>query len=82
MKEICNNCRENIAECECGETEGYSNEGAICPYCGYTDLASESEGYIFDESNDTNDCPACDKEYEMDSYISHSWTTNKIKEAL
>ena len=80
MKEICCNCMDDIGECECEETQGYSTEGSICPYCGYADLASESEGYIFDESNTTNNCPICDKEYKMNLYISHSWTTSKIKE--
>lgn len=41
--EDCLNCLENIAECKCGDTEGYSSEGAVCPYCGHIDLASESE---------------------------------------
>ncbi|MCK5604493.1 hypothetical protein KAR91_21565 [Candidatus Pacearchaeota archaeon] len=77
MKEVCDNCLDNIAECECEETQGYSTEGAVCPYCGYTDLASDSEGYIFDESNDTNNCHACGKEYKMELYVSHLWTTNK-----
>lgn len=75
----CFNCLELITKCNCGETEGYSSNGSVCPYCGETDLADQSEGYIFDESHDTNTCPSCNKEYQMDLYISYTWTTRKLQ---
>jgi anaerobic ribonucleoside-triphosphate reductase len=80
MTELCYTCNEHIHKCDCGETEGFSEEGAVCPYCGWVDLASESEGYIYNKSNETNRCPRCTKEYEMWLNISYSWETHRTED--
>ena len=77
----CFNCQADMTDCECGDTEGYSSNGAVCPYCGHTDLACDSGGRLYDESNTTNKCPSCGEEYVMDLYIVYTWTTKKPNES-
>ena len=73
----CWTCGVEMKLCECGETEGYSSEGAVCPYCGDIDKGDESEGHLYDEYMYENECSSCGKVYKLDLYISYAWTTNR-----
>lgn len=74
---VCNNCGTSIESCTCGGTEGYSDDGAICPYCGYLNTASDSEGFLFDEGIDEYDCRMCEETFIVGAYVVWSWTTTK-----
>ena len=73
----CFNCMESIVECKCGETEGYSNDSAICPYCGHENDPGDSNGGLYDESMTEWECGSCGKGFKCGLYISYSWTTTR-----
>ena len=77
--ENCWNCMEEMELCECGETEGYSKDGAVCQYCGHLCDPSDSDGGLYDESMKTWECGSCGKEFNCDLYVSYSWTTSRIE---
>lgn len=79
IDEKCFNCGDDMKNCHCGDTEGYSSDGAVCPYCGHIDPADESEGSLYDDYLEYNHCPSCNKEYQVDLYISYSWTTKRME---
>jgi len=78
MTEVCFYCTDKFESCKCGEAEGWSDEGAVCPYCGHVDLAKNSEGYLYNEASETNSCVRCGKDYKMELHVSHSWSTERI----
>ena len=73
----CNNCNTPLELCECGDAEGYCDDGAVCPYCGHKEFSYENEGYLCDETNNSNECTNCGKEYIVDLYVSYTWTTSR-----
>ena len=59
------------------DDEQYSNDGAVCPYCGYLHEPPETDYTIYNESLDEYECDHCGKTFKMSLYISYSWTTSK-----
>lgn len=58
------------------ETEQYSSDGAVCPYCGH--LNSPQDCYsLYDECIEDFDCENCGKNFKISVYCSWSWTTEK-----
>jgi len=74
----CLNCVDHVKNCTCGNTEGYSKTGAICPYCGYLNRADNDEITLYEESTDTYICGECNVEFIVRVSITHSWSTSKI----
>ena len=65
----------NLVDLE--EDEQYSNEGAICPYCGHLHEPGDVDYVIYNESLETLTCDHCGKDFNVSLYISYSWTTSK-----
>ena len=62
------------------DLDNYSTEGAICPYCGHLERASDSDGMLYDESRCEYECGQCGEEFRVSAYNSWSWTTGKAEE--
>lgn len=56
------------------EEEIYSDEGIVCPYCGY--IYEEPEA-IYDQEIEKLECPSCEKNMDVRVEISWNWTTSK-----
>lgn len=76
-EEECTNCDDPITECECGDTEGYSSDGAICPYCGNSHDPADDNHSLYDQDCESFTCQSCRKVFNVDLYISYSWMTAK-----
>lgn len=57
----------------------YSNQGTICPYCGHLDLASDSDGLLYDETRCEWECGECGEEYRVSAFNQWSWNTEKME---
>lgn len=57
--------------------DNYSNHGAICPHCGHLNLASDSDGMLYDEMRSDWECEECETEFFVQAHNSWSWTTSK-----
>lgn len=62
-------------------TDHYSTDGAICPYCGHLERASDSDGGLYDESRCEWECGECLSEFRVSAYNRWSWTTQKLEDA-
>jgi DNA-directed RNA polymerase subunit RPC12/RpoP len=60
--------------------ETYSNAGAECPYCGHMHHPSDSDGALYDESTCEYECGDCLRTFQLQVYVSHSWTCKTIGE--
>lgn len=61
--------------------DNYSDEGAICPYCGHLNKADGDSASLFSERTCEWQCEDCEEEFLVDVYVSHSWTTAPTPEA-
>lgn len=61
-------------------TEHYSTDGAICPFCGHLDRASDSDGMLYDEGRCEWECGECGEEFRVSAYVQWSWTTTRQEE--
>ncbi|WP_200376002.1 hypothetical protein [Thiocystis violacea] len=61
--------------------ETFSVESAICPYCGYENAPSDSEGLLYDESTAEYECHGCEKTFRVGVFTSYSWTCTDIDAA-
>ncbi|MBJ6120894.1 hypothetical protein [Sphingomonas mollis] len=50
----------------------YSTDAPECPYCGYKQ--SHDGGYLYDEDLTEIDCGSCDRTFNVEVYVSTSWT--------
>ena len=57
------------------DEETYSDSGPICHYCNY--LHKPDEGYFYGEDFTEHYCYSCDSEFNVDVYVSYSWTCTK-----
>ena len=62
------------------EEEHWSQDGAICPYCGYINDANNSDGYLYQQSTETYTCEHCNKKFEVQVDWTFDWTTKKIED--
>lgn len=77
----CDNCDEELADCDCGNCETYNNtDGPICPYCGAVVEACESEGELYSEDCVEWSCGSCDRDFRVSVYVSYSWTCHRKDE--
>ena len=74
----CFNCSEFLADCRCGEAEGYSSGGAVCPYCGAMHDPADDNNELLDERTDEWTCGQCGKTFVTSVYIRHTWTTHRF----
>lgn len=51
----------------------WDNYGATCPYCGHKNLASDSDGIMYDESLCEYDCESCSKVFNISVSVIWSW---------
>ncbi len=58
-----------------GDYDRYSHLGAECPYCGHMNLASDSDGGLYDEGRSEWECDACEDEFLVSPNNSWTWTT-------
>lgn len=53
-----------------------TDDGYYCPYCGvFIDIDDDYEMYTDGGHNVT--CPCCDKPFEVETYVSHSFTSRR-----
>ena len=84
----CNDClklrnlakiRESIEE---WETDTFSSDYVVCPYCGAAideaDLIDYPELYEDGEHEIT--CEDCGKEFKVETMVSYDWETHKMEE--
>lgn len=73
-------CKE-FEELDPEETEIWSNDGAVCPYCGYINKPHENDNYeLYDDMTDEFSCNNCNKRFKVYVNISHDWETKKLEE--
>ena len=75
----CVNCNKELINCHCGETQGYSNHGAICPYCGHCNDPVEGDYILYDESIAEYDCDHCSKDFSVNLCLTQAWTTYRLE---
>lgn len=75
--DTCLHCWEKLAECNCGHTEGYSDNFIYCPYCGHANDPSFFPG-SWDENTDKGICLACHKEFALEVIMMPKWSTKRI----
>ena len=54
--------------------ETYSTVGPGCPYCGHMHNPSDEPSHYYNEMLDETDCNNCGKTFNVEVYVSHSWT--------
>jgi hypothetical protein len=57
----CYNCDAPVLDCKCGDTSTVSQEGIICPHCGFLHLTDNSEKIDVE-----NTCKSCDRVFKSD----------------
>lgn len=58
----------------------WSDDYVICPYCGEalrTDFGYEDFPEIYEEGSHSLECPACGKNFTLNTSVSYSWETEK-----
>lgn len=53
----------------------FSHHGAQCPYCEHMNLASDSDGYMYDEELENWECGDCGETFLISAHCSWSWIT-------
>jgi len=71
----CDNCREKLEVCVCGDTEAMSFTSIICPYCGHENEPEGAEDH--EEGERERSCSSCPKTFLVDVDISFSWMTSR-----
>lgn len=78
MTTECFNCYKPLDECTCGRTETFeTHDGPACPFCGYLNSASDSDGLLFSEDTTEYDCGQCGREFDVDVAVSFSWRATR-----
>lgn len=79
LKEI----QDAIKEAEPNENvDTFSSEYVICPYCGNpmeTNFGYEDFPEIYEEDDHEIECPECEKLFILNTHVSYSWDTKKLK---
>lgn len=57
MEQECFNCDVELLKCECGDTETFSEEGVVCPFCGFLHTTDGSPK----GQHQRIECVECDK---------------------
>lgn len=61
--------------------ETYSKDGAVCPYCGKMNSPHDDDLYrLYDEATDELRCISCDKDFDVEVWVSFSWRCNPREE--
>ena len=64
---------------------GYDDElyhylGAVCPYCGFINKGEGENPEFYEDGDYIYTCDYCNEKFNMNTYVSYSYTTSKIKE--
>ena len=60
--------------------EEWSDEGAVCPYCGYLNSPDDGDYELYDDGLDEWTCGTCGKKFKMRLYVRYSWETSTLDE--
>lgn len=61
------------------ETDRWSCDGIVCPYCDHTETEPESLTYT-DDHDKNRECGLCGKTFALETHISFHWETNQIED--
>ena len=61
------------------DEEIYDRHYAICPYCGYKNEGDCEDFEFYNDGLYKFTCKDCEKTFNLETYISYSYTTSKIK---
>ena len=68
----CMNCIDDLQHCECGNTQSYSSDGAVCPHCGeLSDLRCAN----------SITCEKCDKVFSVVKVVITTWMATRVDSA-
>lgn len=76
IDEYCFACDENFP-CSCSDAQGYSDEGIVCPHCGYRE--EDLDSWMYTEDEDEMCCSSCEKMFVYSAYVSTTWSTRKME---
>lgn len=62
------------------EEEIYETSGAVCPYCGFINEPDCESEEFYNDGYYVFTCEHCNKNFNLETCIRHSYTTSKIKE--
>lgn len=77
MTEDCFMCDKPLPECKCGETQGYSNCGPVCPYCGHEEKYACHSPKLYDESTEEWECSECEETFRLRVAVTYAWSTHR-----
>ena len=75
--------QQNIKDAEPDETvDTWSDDYMICPYCGCAMemLSYDETPEMYEEGDHDVECPECERYFRLETSVSYSWETKKIKE--
>lgn len=76
----CHVCALDIEQCECDEndSETFENTHIKCPYCGHENsINDDPEERYFVDGDFEHTCGSCSKEFNVNVYISYSYTCTR-----
>lgn len=86
---LCNDClrKEKLKEIRIsiseGESDTFSDEYIVCPYCGAV-LSGSKDVFEFPELYEDGEheevCVECGKEFKVETMVSYAWETHKIED--
>ena len=70
----------DFAEIDINKEEYWDDEGAICPYCGFINKGDCENHEFYEDGDHIYTCDYCGEEFNMNTYLSYSYTTSRINE--
>lgn len=55
----------------------WSQDGAVCPYCGFVNDPGNDAYELYEEYIDEWECMNCEMTFTVSLYVRHSWTCKK-----
>ena len=60
--------------------EEWSDEGAICPYCGCLHDPNDGDYELYDDCLDEYTCHCCGRKFKVSLHTRYSWETSTLDE--